>query len=287
MSKKRIIIVIATLAIVFGIIAVVFPKKITSLFKGNAPESSVMSILLEAQANYESNPMPVQQQDIHQLKQRINNLGILNANINIRSNNQIEIYIPDIDQEQAEHIAKKITLSARLSIHDVHPDHNRSSTAARAHQLAEQVHLRKKIVPTYKALPEYKRDPETRNFLKDQEGNLTVKQYWLIRRKAAINGSSIEFAQASEIQPGITEVTLTEKGGEEMKAFTQKLQLGDFIVTVLNDSVISAATLNATTLGRRFVISGQNTKEQSEELASALNSPLEFDLKVISVTPRP
>ena len=61
------------------------------------------------------------------------------------------------------------------------------------------------------------------------------------------------------------------------------MELGEMIITLLDRTVVSAAIWNAPVLGKRFVITGQANKTESENLAVALNAPIENDLELIEI----
>jgi len=243
------------------------------------------SVLMEVVPNEDINgdPLPIRPEDMRsaqdRLSERIDTYGGLNAVINIVGTNRLEVQIPKIDPERAEEVIKKLTTAAKLTIHEAHPLHN-SGSSFEAHALAKKVFDGEEIVPTYKAYPQNKKN-EKGVFIKDKDGNYIVDKYFLVKRRVSVKGSEIEFAQASTVQPGTTEVTLTSKGADDMIDFTSNMKQGELIVTILDGYVVSAASLNAPTLGKRFVITGGENKAESEKLAEALNNPLENDIKVV------
>ncbi len=200
------------------------------------------------------------------LQERIDVYGNLNAEINIVGKNRIEIQIPKIDPTRAKEIIDKLTTAAKLTFHSCHPNGANSA-------LAKQVFDGDEIEPGYKAVAEYEFNKET----KKEE----AIAYYLIRRKAALTGAYVETAFADTVNPGQVNIRLTSEGGSKMIDFTGSMKQGDYIISVLDGKVVSAATLRANTLGRDFQISGQENAKESQVLAEALLNPLENDIEVI------
>lgn len=242
------------------------------------------SVLMEVVPNQDENgnPLPIRPEDMRsaqdRLSERIDTYGGLNAVINIVGTNRLEVQIPKIDPERAEEVIKKLTTAAKLTFHEAHPLHNTNPNAAYA--LALKVQQGDEIVPTYKVFPENLKD-EKGVFVKDENDEFVVDKYYLVKRRVSVKGSEIEFAQANPTQPGTTDVTLTSKGADDMIDFTTNMKQGDLIITILDGNIVSAASLNAPSLGKRFVITGGENKADAEKLAEALNNPLENDILVV------
>lgn len=232
----------------------------------------------------DGSPINLSKEDMAQMQQsiadRLLKYGDIDYTTTILGADQIEVQIAEIGQEEALKIWESISYSTRLTIHEAHPFHNQARSEA--HALAEKVANGEEIVPTYTAYPTMMKD-ENGVYMRDENGKFTVERYYLVKRRAAVRGVDIEFAQASAVQPGTTEVTLTKKGGQDMLDFTRNMKQGELIITVLDRTVVSAASLNAPSLGRRFVITGGANRAESEKLAKALNNPLQHEIELIQI----
>jgi len=292
---RKILIIILVLV---AVLTAIFFKDISNYFQNNSEEPTskattdqitdgvVISFKVKPNVDINDKPQPIRPEDMMNtqivLGQRLNSYVNINAQINILDNNFIEVLLPNIDLNRGKEIAKRLTTSARLTIHAAHPLYN-NGRHLEAHALAKEVADGNEIVPTYRAYPEMQRT-ENGSYLRDEKGNYVVNRYYLIKRRVSVSGSDIEFAQPSISQPGTTEITLTEKGGKDMYDFSTNLNRGDLIITLLDGIVISAASLNAPSLGKRFVITGQENKQESAQLAMALSAPLRNNIEIRQIT---
>jgi SecD/SecF fusion protein len=104
--------------------------------------------------------------------------------------------------------------------------------------------------------------------------------------EVVIDGSHIANAQAATqkdsttgLSENVVELTLTGKGAELFKTATTD-NLGKQIAIIYDDEVISAPTVKAVIENGTAVISGQNTYEEAEQLASTIRIgalPLELE----------
>lgn len=196
------------------------------------------------------------------LEKRINTSGALDAPVNIVGN-RIEIQIPKLSPEEAEQLISLLTTSAKLTIHSVH---------RQTRQLADQV-VAGEIEPGYIALPHTEIDEETK-----EEITTNV----LIKRREALSGNDVKIAYVDPRDYSIVNIELTSKGGDKMEEFTSTLTKNvDMIATVLDGKVVNYASQNADTLGKRFVITGLDSKKEAEDLTKALQNPLENDIEVM------
>ncbi len=282
--KRNIGTVIVIVIAACSFLAIIPPSGICAVIKGEKTfiEASNLSggidlvggtaVTMEVQENEDEfgNKIPLDAKALSvardRLQERIDVYGNLNAEISIIGGTRIEIQIPKIEPGRAKKIINKLTTAAKLTFHSCHP--NGANTA-----LAKQVFDGDEIMPGYKAVAEYHTNKET--------GIETVTGYYLIRRKAALTGAYVEAAFPDIQNSGQVNIRLTNEGGDKMVDFTSSMKQRDFIISVLDGKVVSAATLNAPTLGRNFQISGQENAAESEKLAEALLNPLENDIEVI------
>ncbi len=281
------------ISVIIAVLTALFFKDISNYFKSDTQETLTTGIstkpvitdgvliLLKVQAvedeNVNSTPLNPEAMMNMQLAigQRINVIGDIVSEISIIGEDRIALKIAKIDLLEAKEYVKRLTTPGRLTIHEAHPLHN--SRNIEALPLAKKVANKEEIVPTYISLPEYARD-KSGITIQDK-----IRQYWLIKKRIAVNGADIKLAQASLIQPGTVEVTLSETGAKDMLNFTSNMIQGEFIITVLDGIVVSATSLNAPSLSKRFVITQQANQEASADLAAALMFPLENSIDLIEM----
>lgn len=206
-------------------------------------------------------PIPVTKDQLKEavkiINRRLNSERGLGLGIEI-VDHKIQVLTPGLSQEQAAELITPLIKRAKLSIHAVH----RKSIF-----LADDVAKGKEIIPGY----------ITRTY-QDRDKKLNI----LIKRRAALTGKYIKIAWSPPNDYSVVNVTLTSEGGDKMKAFTTSLTKSvDQIATVLDDKVVNYATLNAESLGKNFVITGLDSKQEAEALVKALQNPLSHDIMII------
>jgi SecD/SecF fusion protein len=196
------------------------------------------------------------------LEKRINSRGTLDARVNIVGR-RLEIQIPKLSPQEADELIKLLTTSAKLTIHSVHRE---------SRQLADQV-AAGEIIPGYTVLPHKVVNEDTQE--------ITFENV-LIKRREALTGKYVKAAFVDARDFSIVNIELTGQGGDRMEEFTGTLTKNiDMIATVLDGKVVNYATLNADTLGKRFVITGLDSKKEADDLTKALQNPLENDIEVM------
>lgn len=292
--RKTLITITSLIALLTAIFFKDISKHIPTFFHYDRPAqtstidaiSNGVSILIKVQSNLDDHekalplPQTAMQQAQQSLAKRLTQYANLDYKTTPLANNHIEIQLAEVSLQEAKVIWKRISSATKLTIHQGHPLHTSNHLAA--NELAIKVANRDEIVPTYKAYPTLKKDNKGA-YIKDKNGNFINDRFYLVKRKVAVSGSDIEFAQASQAQPGVTEVTLTEKGAQDMQKFSSNMRQGDLIITLLNGKVISAASLNAPSLGKRFIITGAANTEEAQILAAALNAPIQNDIHLIEM----
>ena len=203
---------------------------------------------------------------MNQITERLGSIMVMNAEINILKNGKIEAVFENLADAKREAVVGLFKASGNLTIHSAHPEGANT-------KLAKAVFDKEEIVPGFMAAVQERMNDEDE----------VVNHYYLVRRKPALTGEHIEAAFPDQVEKGNVYIRLTAKGGERMTDFTKSLKRGDLIVTILDGKVVSAASLNTDSLGRNFVISGQQNAEESQALAEALLSPFEYQLRVTEV----
>ena len=169
------------------------------------------------------------------------------------SANVIKVNIGSTEDADIEKIKELITRSGKLTIHAVH---------RQSRILADKVATKEEVIPGYTALPHSDKDFDT--------GKITT-EYVLIRSRAEVTQDDIKAAYVDPRDFTIINIELTDAGGDKMTNFTLTLtQRLDMIATVYDGRVLNYATLNAESLGKRFVITGLDSEEEAQALTQSL-----------------
>lgn len=204
------------------------------------------------------------------LKKRFAKAKFPGAFFTDNGNGEIHVDLPGIVGDEAKKAREIITFLGHLELRKVNLDGFRPQSDGRT--LAEQVLAGDHIVPGYKAVVhEYT----------DMDGN-PESEALLLARKAALDSSDVMIASPSSFDPTMLDIKLSGEGEDKMIALTKAMTPGrDRIAIVLDDKVMSAPVVQSVPLGRQFVITGLSGLEESSVLASALNAPLKFHLKIL------
>ena len=281
-KKRNLGSVIVAAVTICSLFAIISPGNIGSVLSGDKTfaEASNLnggieivggtSVILEVKPNIDpetNEPIPLTPQAMDSakiiLEKRINSSGALDAPVNIVGN-RLEIQIPKLAPEEAEKLIDLLTTSAKLTIHSLHRE---------SRFLADKVANDGEIIPGFKALPFTETDKDT--------GEKTTSNV-LVKRREALSGKYVKLAYVTQDYSIVEIEQLTSEGGDKMKEFTSTLtQNVDSIATVLDGKVVNYANLAAKTLGKRFQISGLDSKEEAEDLVKALQNPLENDIEIL------
>lgn len=195
-----------------------------------------------------------------ELVKRLKTVNNLKFKTSILKSGQLEVETTGLPVEQHGDVLNLLAKSGYLSIHGVHPKGANSELAG-------------KVLNGEEAILGYKLAIE-----KGDEAN--EDRLFLVKAQPALDSGDIEHAEPEKQALDNLFVRLTKQGGEKMEAFTRALDLGDLIVVLIDDEVVSAASLNAEFLGRNFVISGLRKHKEAELLSSIVMAPLSNRVKV-------
>ncbi|MGJ8671589.1 protein translocase subunit SecD [Rubritalea sp.] len=283
--KRNVGTTIVLLIAVFSFCAIISPSNLIQVIKGEKELSKAHNLsggieivggsafIIEVQPNVDEQtlevvPLTPSSMDTAKtiLEKRLNDSGTLDAPVTVQGN-RIEIQIPKIDPADAAALKKILTTTAKLTIHEAHPQ---------SAQLAQLVFEGEETIPGYRAYPQEFKDPETRE--------IVGTRYVLVKRQPALTGKDVAYARANYATNTSVGITLTSSGGKKMETFTKSLVPGqDLIVSILDNKVINAAKLSndVQVLSKNFEITGLDDIEECEELAKGLSNPMENDIEVI------
>lgn len=103
-------------------------------------------------------------------------------------------------------------------------------------------------------------------------GEGEAKQIIFVHDKSFITEKDVKFATPSPSQPDSVDITLTPAGTKKMIAVTTKMRPSiDRIAIIVNGKILSAPVVQSVPLGKNFVISGLDEKDEALKLAGALS----------------
>ncbi len=229
---------------------------------------SSFSLEIKPRQDANGSDMPVTKDQIDQaitiLEARLNSMGTAEPLLVQQGTNGILLQMAGVTPEESARIRQTLVEVAKLELREVSPRNNEPG-------LAERVASKQEIVPGYKALILKQ---------KSDEGVETTTPI-LVNNRAALGGSDIAVAYASQQQSDAVEITLNSAGTDKMIALTQKMRpQSDRIAIILNGEVISAPVVNQVPLGKNFQITGLSAPGEASKLASSLMNPLENPLTI-------
>lgn len=283
--KRNIGTLIVAIVTVCSLFAIVSPANLMSVVTGKQSFKEATnldagidlvggtSVIMEVQPNIDpqtGKPIKVDKQAMEAvravLEARVNKFGALQVNMNLVGENRVEVQIPKLSPERAEELISLLKTAAKLTIHQVVRGSESKIMAATDSETGELDHTQFSFEEV--AYP-------------NTSAEKTPK-YVLLKRAAEVTGKDVKLAYVRPDDYSIVDIELTSDGADKMRDFTRRLDQGvDRIATVLDKKVVNHATLNAETLGKRFVITGLDSKKEAEELVKALKNPLENEIVVI------
>ncbi|WP_309380984.1 protein translocase subunit SecD [Cerasicoccus frondis] len=209
---------------------------------------------------------------------RINALGVAEPVIRPLPPNRIEVQLPGVDLRQNPELVVNLVQAARLDFRTTH----------------RYLQPRDEAIGTLKSLPLNPGNPDGPTAMYEvmadentsKDGETLVTKHW-VKKIPEAHGDIIDEAYI-DMSTGSPKVgfTTTSEGAETMRKLTQRIvdenastRTNELLVVVLDGELESAATVQST-ISRNGQITGNYSQDEVVQLVSALNNPLEFDLKV-------
>ncbi|MEA2013128.1 MAG: protein translocase subunit SecD [Verrucomicrobiota bacterium] len=199
--------------------------------------------------------LDVRDQIIEILQNRINEKGVVNAEIKATGDTSISLRMPTVGEDEKHIVRKLLKQTAKLEFRIVH-DKN-----------AELVNNYNKDSENFKNPAGYERC-----MMEDKVDNKTVyRQLFLKIRPEPVRGEDLENARADIQQLGGFKVNLTfnTKGAKDFGNVTTKNQ-GKRLAIVLDGTPYSAPTINSPILGGSAEITGNFSATEANRLAIVL-----------------
>ncbi len=193
------------------------------------------------------------------LRRRVDKFGVSEPVIQPEGTDRILIQLPGLSEADKESARANIQKVAYLEFRLVHEDSNKL--------LEDGI-----IPPGYEILKQKDTMPD---------GTERVMPV-VVRKKPELTGKYIKSAVAIRDQVGKPEIDfmLTSDGGALFSDIT-RANIGHRLAIVLDGELLSSPTINSE-IGAQGVITGQFTDKEAQDLASALNNPLQVPVKIRS-----
>ena len=203
-----------------------------------------------------------QQQVIEVLSKRLNDLGTSEVILAPSGEDGIFLQMPGVGKEKLKEIEAVLEKVARLEFSILHPQSN---------AMAGQVQSGAQVIPGYEAIPFKEEFTE--------EGEPLPTRYGLVKIKRDMKGKYVTSANYIYGGSGHSiSVSLDSEGAKIMGALSSE-HLKEPMSIIMDDIILSAPTIQST-LTDNFQITGRFTQEEAQNLASALENPLENPINI-------
>ncbi len=200
----------------------------------------------------------VQQQVMATLQRRLDAGGQTDLNMSPQGTNRILLQMPGITEEERTAIRTTLQTTAKLEIRLVHPQSGPV--------LVSRMQEGDEFIPGYELVEPYDEATGTFEVLeirKSLDGEVVSNAF----RRYGPNGHEIM-------------VSLTNAGGDIMWDVTGKHR-GERLAIVVDDKVVSAPVINDQ-FGKDFVITGDFSQEEADQLSTFLKNPLQSPIEIQS-----
>ena len=127
-------------------------------------------------------------------------------------------------------------------------------------------------------------DHEIRTY-RIEAGDFRKSEKLAVARAEILNNSHVKSAHAAHGKKHMVHISLTTKGGELIRAATEKMRKGRSRLAIIYDERIISAPVVAQELWARVTLEGFNSFEEAQALAASLNKPLSAKLLIESLMP--
>lgn len=217
------------------------------------------------------------------ISERVNALGVAEPVVRPLPPNRIEVQLPGVDLSQNPEFVTNVVKAARLDFRTSHRYLTPQRGVDRPGELKSlPLNPRDPTGPT--AMYEVMEDEHTDN----KTGETSTSLLW-VKKIPEAHGNIIEEAYL-DMRSGTPQVgfNTTSAGADVMKAMTQRIFDEDqrtgtteLLVVVLDGELESAARIQSP-ISNSGQITGTYSQDEVKQLVSALNNPLEFELRIDS-----
>src|SRR5580692_5655469 len=203
----------------------------------------------------------MQQQAVEVIRRRVDQFGVSEPIITSQGSDRILVQIPGLDTAKIDAAREQLQRVAKLEFKLVHPQ---SST------LVPQIESGQTFTPPgYEILEGIK-----------GKGTTGKPEKYLVKKKPELTGAQITRAQARFEQRGYeVDLSFNAEGGKTFARVTGQ-NIGNQLAIVLDGQVQSAPVIQSEISNNSASITGNFTAQEAQDLASALQNPLQTSVVI-------
>jgi SecD/SecF fusion protein len=205
----------------------------------------------------------MQQQAVEVIRRRVDQFGVSEPVITSQGSDRILVQIPGLDTAKIDEARAQLQRVAKLEFKLVDP---KSST------LVPEIESGQTFTPPgYEILDGVK------------SGKAGQPEKYLVKKKAELTGAQVTRAQARFEQRGYeVDLSFNAEGGKTFARVTGQ-NIGNQLAIVLDGQVISAPVIQSEISNNSASITGNFTAQEAQDLASALQNPLQTPVVIDEV----
>ncbi|MFW6413848.1 MAG: protein translocase subunit SecD [Verrucomicrobiota bacterium] len=205
-------------------------------------------------------PEKVRDQIINIISNRVDGLGLAEAQIKPIGPSSISLRMPSVTASEKADVRRTIQQTAKLTFHLVHP------------QNEQKLQEYDSNPDDFSISPEYKGEPN-RMKMEEPGGAVEYRRLFITKSPARVSGEHIRRASASvdEFQNYYVSLTFNSTGAEQFADVTSE-NTGRQLAIVLDNKIYSAPQINEAITGGQAQITGDFSADEANRLASVIES---------------
>jgi SecD/SecF fusion protein len=195
----------------------------------------------------------MQQQAVEVIRRRVDQFGVSEPIITTQGSDRILVQIPGLDTARIDAAREQLQRVAKLEFRLVNPESS-------------------KLVPLIESGQTF--TPPGYEILNGKSASGSPQKY-LVKKKSEVGGDKVTRAQARFEQRGYeVDLSFNAEGGKIFQRVTSQ-NIGNQLAIVLDGEVQSAPTIQTEISNNSASITGNFTAQEAQDLASALQNPLQ------------
>src|ERR1700722_1270228 len=195
----------------------------------------------------------MQQQAVEVIRRRVDQFGVSEPIITTQGSDRILVQIPGLDTARIDSAREQLQRVAKLEFRLVNPESS-------------------KLVPLIESGQTF--TPPGYEILNGKSASGSPQKY-LVKKKSEVGGDKVTRAQARFEQRGYeVDLSFNAEGGKIFQRVTSQ-NIGNQLAIVLDGEVQSAPTIQTEISNNSASITGNFTAQEAQDLASAVQNPLE------------
>jgi SecD/SecF fusion protein len=200
----------------------------------------------------------MQQQAVEVIRRRVDQFGVSEPIITTQGSDRILVQIPGLDTARIDAAREQLQRVAKLEFRLVNPESS-------------------KLVPLIESGQTF--TPPGYEILNGKSASGSPQKY-LVKKKSEVGGDKVTRAQARFEQRGYeVDLSFNAEGGKIFQRVTSQ-NIGNQLAIVLDGEVQSAPTIQTEISNNSASITGNFTAQEAQDLASALQNPLQTPVAI-------